>query len=127
MPRDEMTSEEIEDLKQEVEAFKKEKERVRKIVGQIGGMPSLRSRLTEVLFIVVVVLCLVTSILAHNALRFILIEVAIGIISLKIIHLINVVGRVNHFQLWILTSLEWRINELMKEIRKIDKAKKEKD
>jgi hypothetical protein len=31
-------------------------------------------------------------------------------------------ARVNHFQLWILSSLEWRLNEVVKEIDKVKEA-----
>jgi len=104
---------EIEELKREIEEFQKEKERVRAIVGQIGGMPSSTSKILNKVFIVLVILSLIASIVWGGMIRLICIEFAVALLSLKIIYLMHSQSRINHFQLWILTSLEWRINELM--------------
>ena len=110
--------EEIDDLKEEVEDFKKEKERVRGIVGKIGGMPRFNTKAANITFAVMMVLCLAISIITGGTLRLIMIELAVAILSFKIIYLIHNQGRVNHFQLWILSSLEWRINEIIEELKK---------
>ena len=43
---------EISDLKEELENFQKEKERVRAIIGKLGGVRSFQTRLINALFIV---------------------------------------------------------------------------
>jgi hypothetical protein len=48
-----------------------------------------------------------------------MIEVATIALSLKIIYLIHCQMRVNHFEFWILSSIEWRLTEMMKRIRKM--------
>ena len=40
-------------------------------------------------------------------------------VSLKLLYMILNQARVSHFQLWILSSLEWRLSELGKEIKNI--------
>lgn len=55
---------EINDLKKELENFQKEKERVRAIIGKIGGVPKFRTKLINVLFIVVIVTSVVVSVVA---------------------------------------------------------------
>jgi hypothetical protein len=50
-----------------------------------------------------------------------MIEAATVILSLKIIYLIHNQMKVSHFEFWILSSLEWRINEMMTSIRHIAK------
>ncbi|HPC95406.1 MAG TPA: hypothetical protein PLU87_10710 [Sedimentisphaerales bacterium] len=55
---------ELEDLRKELENFQKEKERVRAIIGKIGGVPKTRVRLVNTLFIVIVVSCVIVSIVA---------------------------------------------------------------
>jgi hypothetical protein len=42
-------------------------------------------------------------------------------LSIKIIYLIHAQMRVAHFEFWILSSLEWRINEVMKQVRQLRK------
>ncbi len=109
--------EELDDLKNEIERFKRDQERVKNIIGKIGGVPTFHTKLFNIIFAVFVVGCLVISLLSGGTLRLAMIELAIAVLSLKIIFLIHNQARVNHFQLWILSSLEWRFNELVKEIR----------
>jgi hypothetical protein len=48
-----------------------------------------------------------------------MIELASAAVSVKIIYLIHCQMRVNHFKLWVLSSIEWRLNELTRLVRKI--------
>ena len=108
---------ELQDLIQEVEDYKQEKERVREIVGKIGGAPTSSTKFLNIIFIVFVLADLMISLLSDGKLRLAMVELAIFAISLKLIYLIHKQSRVNHLQTWILSSLEWRINEVLQEIR----------
>ncbi len=122
-----MVEEEISDLKEEIEHFKREKERVRGIVGSIGGMPTFNTKLFNTVFLIIVLLLLVFSfIVREERLHLILSDVAIFAVSLKIMLLMHNEARVNHFELWVLTSIEWRVNEISKEIKKLKKENDEK-
>ena len=92
---------------------------MRAIVGQIGGMPTFNSKLANVIFTILVIVSLVASIFVEDKLRYAVIDLAIGIISFKIIYIVHQLMRANHFELWILSSIEWRINEIHKEVRKL--------
>ena len=48
-----------------------------------------------------------------------MIELATVALSVKIIYLIHCQMRINHFKFWILSSLEWRLNEIMKLIKQM--------
>ena len=109
--------EKIDDLKNEIEKFKRDQERVREIIGKIGGVPTVNTKLFNIIFAIFVAVCLVISLLSGGTLRLAMIELALAVLSIKIIFLIHNQARVNHFQLWILSSLEWRFNELVKEIK----------
>lgn len=111
--------EEISDLKQEIDAFQNEKERVRAILGQIGGMPDMNTHVLNIVFTVFLVSCFIVSLLSHGVLRLLMIEFAIVALSFKVLYLIHSQTRVNHFQLWILSSMEWRVNELIKKVNDI--------
>jgi len=111
---------ELSDLKKELEHFQDEKERVRAIIGKIGGVPKFQTKLINVIFIVVIAASVVVSILSGRELRLLTIEFALVALSLKIIYLIHCQMRVNHFEFWILSSLELRLNEVMKRMEKTD-------
>ena len=114
-------TEELEDLKQELENFQQEKERVRTIIGSIGGVPKFHTKIVNTVFILLIVGSLIISIIMDNSeIRLIMIEFATVALSIKILYMMHCQSRVNHFQIWMQSSIEWRINETMKIIRKID-------
>jgi hypothetical protein len=110
---------EINDLKAELEHFQKEKERVRAIIGKIGGVPKFQTKLINALFIIAIAASVVISVISGEKWRLLMIEFATVILSLKIIYLIHNQMRVNHFKFWILSSIEWRLNEMMKLVKQI--------
>jgi len=110
---------EISDLRHELEQFQKEKDRVRAIVGKIGGVPKFRTKLINVIFILVIVVSVIGSIIGGERLRLLMIELATVTLSMKIIYMIHYQMRVNHFKFWILSSIEWRINEMAKQIKQL--------
>ncbi len=121
-PKSENLEDEISDLKQELEHFQQEKERVRAILGKIGGVPKFQTKLINTIFIIVIAVSLIVSIIGGRGLRLLMIELATVTLSAKIIYMIHLQMRINHFQFWILSSIEWRINETIKHMKE---AKKE--
>ena len=109
---------EISDLKQELEHFQQEKERVRAIVGKIGGVPTFNTKLANWIFIVVIMITLAISIIGGKGYQLLMIEIATVALSAKIIYMIHCQMKINHFKLWMLSSIEWRLNEMMKHVRK---------
>ena len=116
---------ELDDLKKELEHFEKEKERIRAIVGQIGGAPKSQVKLVNALFIIILIASVVVSVVADEKWRLIMIELATVTLSVKIIYLMHAQMRVAHFEFWILSSLEWRVNEIMKQLRQLKKQVEE--
>jgi hypothetical protein len=117
----EKPEDEISDLRMELEHFEHEKERVRAIIGKIGGVPKFRTKLINILFIVVIVIAGVISIFSGEKLRLLMVELTTIMLSLKIIYMIHIQTRVNHFKFWILSAIEWRINEMMVRIKQIER------
>ena len=112
--------EEIEKLTSEIEDFKQEKERVRAIVGQIGGVPMFNKKWFEIMFVVALVACLAFSLLSSSeTTKMVFLDLAVAMVSLKLLYMIRNQARVSHFQLWILSSMEWRLSELGKEIKSL--------
>jgi ABC-type multidrug transport system fused ATPase/permease subunit len=112
---------EINDLKMELEHFEQEKERVRAIIGKIGGVPRFSTKLINFLFIAIIIVAGIISIFSGERLRLLMIELTTVMLSVKIIYMIHYQMRVNHFKFWILSAIEWRINEMMVRIKKIEK------
>ena len=112
---------ELDDLKRELEHFEKEKERIRAIVGQVGGAPKSQVKLVNALFIIILMVTVAISLVADEKWRLIMIELATVTLSVKIIYLIHAQMRIAHFEFWILSSLEWRVNEIMKQLRQLKK------
>jgi hypothetical protein len=112
---------ELKDLKEELEHFQQEKERVRAIIGKIGGVPKFRTKLINAIFITVIAISVLLSIVGGAEWRVLMIEVATITLSAKIIYLIHCQMRINHFEFWILSSLEWRLTELMRHVRQLKK------
>jgi len=114
-------------LQEELEQFREEKEKIRALVGQIGGVDSnKRDRTLNILFIVAIGLLFLTDVFRH-ALHFEMplpplfsIELGVLLVSVKIIWMIHKQGRVEHFQFWILNSIEFRLNEITKSVRHLE-------
>ena len=115
------SKDEISDLKQALENFEQEKERVRAIIGSIGGVPKFSTKLMNILFIVIIIAAGGVSIIADEKLRLLMIELTTVMLSVKIIYMIHIQTRVNHFKFWILSAIEWRINEMMVQIKQLNR------
>ena len=119
---------ETEILREELEHYKHEKERVRKILGQIGGRSSKKKDTAVNILFLVLVIGLFAFDIARESFdisffgitRFISIEIAILLISIKIIWMINRQQKIDHFQFWVLNSIEFQINLISKRIRELE-------
>ena len=115
----EILEDEISDLKKELEHFQQEKERIRAIIGKIGGVPKFQTKLINIIFIIIIVGSAVVSLIGGERLRLLMIELATVTLSVKIIYMIHLQMKINHFQFWILSSIEWRVNETIKHMKQL--------
>ncbi|MFH1411631.1 MAG: hypothetical protein ABIG55_03205 [Candidatus Omnitrophota bacterium] len=110
----------IEDeLESEIRSFEKDKEKIRRIIGRIGGIPSETARIVNIVFIVMVLGVFTMSIVWGGRVRFFMIEAGILLLSLKLVYFLESHMRLNHFQFWILSSLEWRLDKIEKKLKEI--------
>lgn len=115
-------------LLEELEQFRKEKERIRTLVGQIGGkrVPKC-DRVMNALFIAAMVLLLLLDVLHHffhvpvPIPSIFSVELAVLLVSIKIIWMIHKSSKVEHFQFWVLNSIEFRLNDITKRLRELDR------
>ncbi|MBN2657279.1 MAG: hypothetical protein JXR86_09485 [Spirochaetales bacterium] len=118
---EEVTEKEAE-LMRELEEFKKEKERVRNLLGSIGGSrQNRREQLINMAFLAIVLVFFTLELTTHFLPSYISLEIGVLLVSIKIIMLIHSASKANHFSFWILNSIEFRMNEINKRTISMEK------
>ncbi|MHC4981775.1 MAG: hypothetical protein ACYTF6_01235 [Planctomycetota bacterium] len=115
---------ETETLRAELEHYKEEKEKIRDIVGRIGGRANRRQRLVINAVFLFLVLGAFLFELMRLAFRWnvpfmprvLVLEVAVLLVSLKIIWMIHMQSKVDHFQFYVLHSIEFQMSMLSRRI-----------
>jgi len=122
---------EIESLEKELNAFREEKEKIRGIIGQIGGAQSKRwDRIFNISFIIFLLVLIATDVTRHFIAlpwmpSLVSLEIGVLLVSMKIIWMIHKQAKVEHFQFWILNSIEFRLNEISKQVNELGKKSKD--
>ncbi len=126
-----MSTEKIAELTEELKQFQAEKEKIRKLVGQVGGkVTESHERILNIIFIALLVLLFVADIARHffnvqlPITTLLSIEIGLMLVSIKIIWMIHKQTKVEHFQFWILNSIEFRIDQISHDIKDIKKQLK---
>jgi hypothetical protein len=127
-----MDLQDYEKLKEELESYKREKEKIRQIVGAIGGKVKTKVDTWINVVLIVATISLFGVAILHHIFHInvylpvtFYIELGMLILSLKIIWMIHNQMKVNHFEFWILNSIEFRLNAMAKKISEIDKNVKD--
>lgn len=117
-----------ETLREELEQFRQEREKIRQLVGQIGGKKlAKRDKIINIIFITMITIVFILDILSHAVAidiplpPLLLIDLGVLLISIKIIWMIHKQSKVEHFQFWILSAMEWRLNEIITELKELHK------
>jgi hypothetical protein len=105
----------------ELEEFVREKEKIRHIVGQIGGKPSTISKIMTILIFLFILATLVAAPFLPSQLELPAVELGIVLLSIKLFFFLHNEAKVTHFQFWMLSSLEWRMNDISKRLVTIEK------
>lgn len=123
-----MDTDNIASLKEELKQFQTEKEKIRNIVGGVGGAAKTKHANTiNVLFIAAIaglfLLDIVHHVLDINTYLPPLLAVQLGVllVSVKIIWMIHRQTKIEHFQFWILNSIEFRLNDIAKTMKEISR------
>ena len=109
------------DAREELEQFKREQEAVRRKVGQIGGRPTTTNKIFNTAMIVLILATLIAAPFLPHDLELPAVEVGLVLLSVKIFIFLRNEAKVIHFQFWMLSSLEWRMNDMSKKIARIDR------
>jgi hypothetical protein len=116
-------------LKAELDNFKREKEKIRQLMGQIGGKEQVaRDKWINISFIVAISLLAINDLFHHLLGVHVPVDtefslvIAILLVSMKIIWMMHKSTKVEHFQFWILNSIEFRLNDVAKQLRNLEKT-----
>ena len=117
----------VEELEAQLKAYRDERERIKQLMGQIGGSSDIkRDKIVNWVFIVMIILLLSFDIARHflhweniPLPPLFSIEIGILLVSIKIIWMISRQSKVDHFQFWILNSIEFRINNLSRQLNEM--------
>ena len=113
------------ELLEEIESFKREKEKIKKLIGSIGGKNFVKKdKLLNFILLGIVLILFILEITTNWLPSYISLEVAVLLVSVKIVWLINNISKMDHFQFWILNSIEFRLNLLSNKIDDINKKLK---
>ena len=121
--------EEIEALRVELEDYHKEKEQICQINGAIGGAGNdKREKILNFIFVFLLCTIFASDLLRHfgkieipYVTSMLSLEIGVLLVSVKIIWMIHKQTKVEHFQFWILNSIEFRLNAISKKLSKMEK------
>jgi len=116
-----------EHLEEELHEFQKEKETVRHIVEQLGSGSQKQNKRISVVFLVLIFALLLMGLAFKKTDLILTLLVVILVALFKLIWMIYEFQRTNHFQFWILSTLEYKISEIDKRIRKMEKISRERE
>ena len=119
---------ELDTLRTELEHYRNEKERIRDVIGQIGGKSRKKhNKIVNIVFLVLVIGFFVFDVLRHVlSLQWdflppsLLLEITVLLVSVKIVWMIHTQGKIDHFQFWVLNSIEFQLNMISRRIGAIE-------
>jgi len=118
----------IEELEAQLKEYREERERIKQFMGSIGGRTDIkRDKAMNWIFMISIIVLFGSDILRHilhlniPLPPLISLEIGILLVSVKIIWMIHRQSKVDHFQFWILNSIEFRINNLAHQINEMQK------
>ena len=111
---------EREEILKEIAEYQREKERIRTVLGKVGGTAyPRRDAIVNVAFLGAVVLMFVLGLTIHVVPAYLSLEVGVLLVSIKIVWMMYSQHKFNHFQFWILHSLEYRMNDIAARLERI--------
>ena len=105
----------------EIKEYNEEKDQIKTMLGKVGGTAySKLDTIINIVFLLLISFFFITELTTHWLPPFISLELSILLVSFKIVWMIHSQQKFNHFQFWILNSIEYRLNDLSNKVKKID-------
>ncbi len=111
-----------EELLRELREFEAERAKLRDVLGRIGGQNfARRDTWINIIFLVLILVLFILELTLHIIPTNLSLELGVLLVSVKIVFMIHSQQKVNHFQFWILNSIEFRMNEIGRRVREMEK------
>ena len=111
-----------EDILNELEEFERERDQLKEVLGRIGGRSfSKKDNWINIGFLVIILGLFALELTTDYLPRLMSLELGVLMVSIKIVFMIHSQQKVNHFQFWILNSIEFRMNDMSKRVRKMER------
>lgn len=114
-----------EQLKENLNEIQTEKDRIKGLLGEVGNKNNTQHRIVSLIFALLIVVLLVLGVALQKISLYLTLEIVAIVGLFKVIWMFYEFQRSMHFQFWILNSLEFRINDVDKRMKKIEKMLKE--
>ena len=122
MKQEEDVEERERELIRDLKEYQDERARLKQMLGQIGGKAQSRvDALINLGFLVIIITLFVLEITTHIVPTFISLEIGVLLVSIKIVWMIHINQKHQHFQFWVLNTIEFRLNDLTKKVNSIDR------
>lgn len=121
MNKEEFTRAEEAMLK-EIEEYNQEKEKIRDMLGKLGGKNfSKVDSIVNIIFLAIILTLFILEMTTHFLPPFISLEISVLLVSIKIVVMMHHQYKTSHFQFWILNTIEFKINSIHSELRELEK------
>ena len=111
-----------EDLVKEIDEYNRERDQIKAMLGRIGGEKYSKSdMIINIIFLSAIVVLFIVEVTTQFLPTFVSLEVGILLVSVKIIWMIHSQHKFNHFQFWVLNSIEFRMNSLYSRVKRMEK------
>ena len=111
------------ELRDEIEEFNREKERIRSVIGRLGGTKySKRDNVINFVFLAIIVIFFTLEVSTKFLPANISLEISVLLVSIKIVWMMHSQYRYNHFVFWILNTIEFRVNDIGKQVRRANSS-----
>ncbi len=111
-----------EDLEKEIHEYNQEREQIKAMLSRIGGKKYSKTDLIfNIIFLTTIVVFFAVEVTTQILPTYVSLEVGILLVSIKIIWMIHSQHKFNHFEFWVLNSMEFRMNNVDKRVKQIEK------
>jgi hypothetical protein len=112
-----------EDLLREIEEYNREREQIKATLGNIGGEKYQKTdKIMNIIFLSLIVVLFGIELSTELIPTFVSLEISVLLVSIKIVWMIHSQHKFNHFQFWVLNSIEFRMTQMDNRIRKVEKG-----
>ena len=106
----------------EADVLRKERDQIRQRIGAIGGTGRKKiDRTINIVFLSIVVILFVLEVGFHLVPALMSLEIAVFLVSIKLVIVMTSMQKVSHYEFWILNTIDFRISQLENDLRRIRK------